>query len=154
MIIKYLKKLKDHTFDGERVVGLPLNKIEDLEAEFNNSSPFPTAFREFLFLGGEDAKVYLDILDFEEMQQLAEKQLKKYGQTIDRPFFVVDQLDGCNQFSFIYLDEQEEDPDVYFCNVAEVYYKYTSELIQKSRPGKLSEYLDHHIGEAEAMEEG
>lgn len=117
MIIKYLVQLEQNKklthFTNE---GLSLAKISELEQRFNQGKPFPVAIREFLFLAGENNTVGFDThASMERLQESAKENLEYCKQKIDRPFFAFDQLVDCEQFTFVYLDENQNDPDVYLC---------------------------------------
>src|SRR5437773_741294 len=96
MEIKYLKKMEQNPTIGSFTNrGLPLEKIEALEKKYNNGKPFPQAFREFLFLGGDFDNIGFEIGDWDYMQEGAKRGLKNNGHEIKRPFFVFKHLNGC-----------------------------------------------------------
>lgn len=102
--------------------GMSEAEIAKLEFDYRLNKPFPIAYREFLFLAGKHSNLE-DIdtgLGYDWMQRKAKEMLAEYGQVIERPFWVTDQLDGCEQFGFFYLDEDIEDPKVYYCMPAYV----------------------------------
>lgn len=67
MEIIYLKKYKQYKESGAgnaikrfgQPRGLSEAEIEQMELEMNNGLPFPKAYREFLFLGGEYATIQM-----------------------------------------------------------------------------------------------
>lgn len=98
--------------DGFKNKGFSVDKIEDLEQKYNEGKEFPKSFREFLFLAGDFNNVAFDLIDvFEELQKLANEELKMIGQKVDIPFFAFSVYDS--QYSVIFLDETNEDPKVY-----------------------------------------
>lgn len=72
------------------------------------------ALRELLYLAGN----YCYVLDNgvydtqEEFQEGARSWLNDWNRSITRPFFVISQHDA-EQFLFVYLDEDQNDPVVY-----------------------------------------
>jgi hypothetical protein len=93
---------------------MDLQEIIKLEKKYNKTSAFPRALREFLFLAGQYNNVGFDFHHgLERLQERSQEALKYNNQKIDRPFFAFDQLDDCEQFTFVFLDEDQEDPDVY-----------------------------------------
>ncbi len=147
MEIHYLKRLQQIPKLGEdELEGINLTAIEALETKYNNGNPFPTAFREYLFLAGEYDYLggHFDAPGYEWMQEKARAELAECGKTIDRPFFVTDQLDGCTQFGFIYLDENEDDPKVYYC-YAHPYYWKDIDFITERADGTFTVLIDSCI---------
>lgn len=49
------------------------------------------------------------------MQDRAQAELAEAGQQLDRPYWVFRQHEACQQFGFIYLNEDEPDPTLYHC---------------------------------------
>jgi hypothetical protein len=144
MEIKYLKKMQQHPkLRSWKNEGMSLAEIEKLEQEYNQGRPFPTAYREFLFLGGEHSNLG-DIdtgVSYEWMQQLAREEVAASGKTIDRPYWVTDQLDRCTQFGFIYLDEDTEDPVIYYCYADKSYHKEFGFIVPRPQ-GTFSNYIN------------
>ncbi|MGI9651204.1 hypothetical protein [Chryseobacterium sp. RLHN22] len=142
MEIKFLKKmLKYPTLRNWTNQGMLLEEIKRLETIYNNGSPFPQSLREFLYIAGKQSN--LGDIDrgsgYEWMQSEAEKQLKEWKQEIIRPYFVISQLDKCEIFSFIYLDENFSDPYIYTCLPA---YVDEGEPLISSKPQKtFSNYI-------------
>lgn len=115
MKIEILKGLENYPGKGlEKNEPLVINEILELEQLYNQGNPFPKALRELLFLAGRDCNV----LDYgwhdtqQEIQEEAREWLTERGLSISRPFFVIDVYNGGEQFLFIYLDENLEDPEV------------------------------------------
>ena len=119
MKIKYLKKVQDNPTIGMWTnEGLSLEEINELENKYNRGDSFPTAIREYLYLAGRFSNLALDHYgSFDKMQIEATDSLEMYQVNIERPYFVISQYDNCMQFTFIYLDDIEEDPKVYNCYV-------------------------------------
>lgn len=112
-------------------LGLSINQIELIECYYypNKAKQFPKALREMLFLlGGTTAfdtgcKLYhneentkdLDILlKSQKKQWLTDKQSQYFIN--NRPIWVFDTFpntDNDKDFSFVYLDEEEENPFVW-----------------------------------------
>lgn len=125
--------------------GLSIEGILKLELEYNNCKPFPIAIREFLFLAGEDNTIGFDTHhSIEILQQRAKENLDYCKQKIDRPFFAFDQLVDCEQFTFVYLDEDQNDPDVY---LAEPYAALEEDdpLIRRYQEYTFSSLVNEHI---------
>lgn len=117
MDIQYLKKLASYkgnkTFKKE---GLTLEEITALESKFNNGNHLPSSVREYLFLAGKISSLEMDIGEgWEWMQKEAKSLLEYYDSKIEKPFFVLYQIDGCMIFTFIYLDDITDNPKVYIC---------------------------------------
>jgi len=116
MEIKFMTEVqKNMKIERKRFpnVGLTIAKIEELEMKFNEGLKFPKAFREFLFLAGDNNNFGFDDLGkgLDEFQNFALKEIKAAGQKVDRPFFAFNVYDS--QYHVIFLDETEEDPKVY-----------------------------------------
>lgn len=127
MTIQYLTKVVENpVLEGFKNRSLSIEKIEKLEKKYNKGKEFPKAFREYLFLAGDFNNFAFDDLGegLDELQVLAKEELEITGAKIDRPFFVFNQLTGCEYFTFIYLDENIEDPKTYVCSP---YYKSTKD---------------------------
>ncbi len=114
MEIEYLKKL-DETSELNTFVtkGISLEGIVSLEDKYNNGELFPKAFREYLFIGGEQEGTFTVSDDWEMLREDFQESLEGNNFTLDRSVFVFDMEDGGNVFLFFYLDEDKEDPDVY-----------------------------------------
>lgn len=93
--------------------GIELQKIETLEAQTNKGKPFPKAFREYLFIGGDYPAIGLgpgydvddgDGIEYIQSIEVYKKLMAKEGLSLDRPFMVIKCGDD-SSFDFIYLDE-------------------------------------------------
>lgn len=114
------------------IKGIPLSEIQQLEQNWNNGKEFPIALRELLFLAGGDCYV-LDKSIWEsqqEMQVELRDMMQEEGHHFSRPFYIIDNYGG-DQFCFVYLDEDQENPNVY---------QYTTDAIDRGRP------LDMRLG--------
>ncbi len=132
--------------------GLTIKEIEGLEAKYNEGKHFPLAFREFLLLAGVYGSFggYFDFADGYLdgwMQEEARKEVAACGMVIDRPYFVTDQADGCTTFTFIYLDEYEEDPILYQCFAHKSYWDQV-DFIRVVREITLTKHIEFCIDEA------
>jgi hypothetical protein len=124
MEIKYLKKmLKTPVIDDEENEGISEVKINEIEQAIGKK--FPTAFREFLYLGGNDANMIADMNNgcfigernwWKEMQQNCTKEIKEEGVEAEKDFWAFAELDGGEQFHFIYFDDGEDPPVYYYCS--------------------------------------
>lgn len=115
MELKYMRTLKESPNLSQRIPLEGLNdkiilKIRDL---FNQGKKFPEAFEEYLSVGGksEATGVVFEWDDFEVLREDCEEDLENTGYTVDRPYFVFDQLDSI--YSIFFLDKEKEDPDIY-----------------------------------------
>ncbi|WP_298544760.1 hypothetical protein [uncultured Aquimarina sp.] len=153
MEIKYLKSFADNpTLAGWTNKGLSIAQIQDLEIQYLNGAQFPRAYREFLFLAGERTYIEADIVDWEDMIEDAEEQFEIYGiSKIDRPIWITDQVDACQQFGFIYLDENVEDPIIYNCRPA--YVDLGDKFIEPRPQGVFSNYIDVCVERAKVIDE-
>lgn len=119
--------------------------MQALEARYNESRPFPQAYREFLFLGGRHCN--LEDLDqglgFDWLQATARQQLAEAGQHLDRPFWVIYQLEGCQQFGLFYLDDAQPNPAVYHCMPA--YVEFGDPLIQPLPQPTFSRFIEECV---------
>ena len=152
MEIKYLKKLQKRKGNSIfRREGISLSKIEELETLYNKGGAFPIAFREYLFLGGEMSTLGLDIGNgYKWMQEAAKEGLELYEVSIDRPFFVIHQIDNCAQFAFFYLDEKEDNPKIYNCYVP--YEEDGFEFIEPIFQEGFAELIDDFVYKAKVDE--
>jgi hypothetical protein len=144
MEVKFLKKMLVYpTLRNWSNKGTSLEAIEFLEKKYNNGNLFPQAFREYLYIAGKHSNLGdIDIgFGYEWMQEKAREELNDCGKNIDRPFFVVSQLDACTQFSFIYLDDNSEDPFKYNCFCHESYWDESS-FIEVSPSGRFSFFIN------------
>lgn len=113
MEIRYLKEVMNNPSINKFVNrGFTIEKINEIEVNFNNGNMFPEAFREFLFLAGDFNNFGFDDIDgIIELQDYINEELEVTKQVVDRPFFAFDVYDS--QYSVIFLDENKLDPDVY-----------------------------------------
>lgn len=118
MEIKLLKTLQSNNVDDDNYP-LSMTEIEDLELKYNSGHPFPTSVRELLFLAGK----YCMVLEYGladsqyEIQDAMRRELTNSGLNIARPFLVFDVINRTDGFVFVYLDEDQQDPAVYFANL-------------------------------------
>ena len=118
MNIEYLTEVVNNpVLDGFKNRPLSIEKIEKLEKKYNKGKEFPKAFREFLFLAGDFNNFAFDDLGegLDKLQEIANKELDRTNQKVDRPFFAFDVYDSC--YSVIFLDETNDDPNVYHIDV-------------------------------------
>lgn len=93
---------------------MTIEEIQDLEQKFNDNNPLPKALREFLFLAGHYNNTHFDTWpDIETMQSKALQEMQDIGELIERPIFVFSQHNSFESFLFVYLDEDQNDPEVY-----------------------------------------
>ena len=135
-------------------VGVTEGVIEALEAKIDKT--FPIAYREFLFLGGVRANMLADMdkgfyrretgspYYIEEQQQLASEQLQEMSYKIEKPFWVIADLDSCEQFHYFHFDEGDNPPVYFYCS-----YMPQSDNTDKPAHEKIansfSEYIDNLI---------
>jgi hypothetical protein len=152
MEIKYLKKmLKTPVIDDEENEGVSEVKIKEIEQAIGKK--FPSVFREFLYLGGNDANMIADMNNgcfigdrnwWKEMQQDCATEMEQEGVKPEKDFWAFAELDGGEQFHFFYFGD-EEDPKVYH------YCSYLDDDNGNEYAGirdtgkKFSEYIDKAI---------
>lgn len=144
------KMLKYPTLRNWSNEGLNLDEINILEQKYNSNKEFPKALREYLYIAGRQSNLG-DIdtgLGYDWMQKTAKKELDEIGKIIERPFFVISQLDACTQFGFIYLDEPSEDPIKYNCYAHKSYWDDGTNFIEPSPSGTLSSFINVCIDRA------
>ena len=149
MTIEYLQKMQQHPkLRGWTNQGMTDAEIEALETRYNGGNHFPKSYREFLSLGGHYCNLGdIDTGDgYDWLQTRARQRLQEYGQDIGRPFWVTAQLDDCEQFGFIYLDEANDDPAIYNSYPAYVY--QGDPLVQAKPQGKFSNYINECVDRA------
>ena len=120
MEIEYLTHLVKHPSVTRpsgyvsRLKPISMDEIISLENTYNSGTPFPQALRELLYIGGENCYV-LDYYKNNQaaMQEMAREDLADYELSISRPFYVIDVYNAHDQFVFIYLDEEKNDPTLY-----------------------------------------
>ena len=113
MEFQYMQQLKDNP--NLRPSFLPEESMSELEVialrdKYNDGNEFPLAFEEFLRIAGKRCHVTVDT-DYEGVFGDIGVIMNTTGFTIDRPFFVIDHLDG--QFNIFFLDDDKPDPDIY-----------------------------------------
>ncbi len=153
MDIVYLNDLKQiENLRGWKTTGLTIDEIKNLEQKYNGGQPFPKAYKEYLYLAGKISGISLDTaFGFDWLQETSKKILEEYGQEIKRPYFVIDQLDGCEQFGFFYLDENKEDPLIYNCTPTQV--EEGDPLISKYKQGEFTKVVKSLIESAKSWDE-
>lgn len=124
MEIQYLKKMKQTPIiDGIENFGVSEDSIRKIEIEIGKK--FPIAFREFLFLGGNEANMIADMdhrlfiyekPNWQEMQQYCKAAMEEEGVKADKDFWAFAALDGGEQFHFFYFDEGDDPPVYYYCS--------------------------------------
>jgi len=127
MQIEYLKSYdankSNYKLDSDKnPVGKTIAQIEALEAEFNQGNPFPKAFREYLFIGGDyNAISFNDSKgNFKAEHDSFDHDIRKRGIEIKRPYMVFTGNDDGTIASFIYLDEGD-DPQPWNGSIKESY---------------------------------
>jgi len=108
-----------------------LEEIELLESQINNGTPFPKAFREYLYIGGHKNGLPISYpykAMYPSVSTLREK-LAKRGVKFDRPFVIIDKHEL--SYSFIYLDDGD-DPQPWNCSVDKAYDSDDGEIIWKA----------------------
>ena len=152
MKIQYLKSLEKHpTLAGWSNEGMTLDEIRDLEQQYLNGESFPQSYKEFLFLAGKNSYIEADILDWDWMVESAEEQFEENNiPPFKRPIWITDQVDQCEQFGFIYLDEDSEDPIIYNCRPA--YVSRGMKLIESRPQGKFSSYIYECVERAKFLD--
>lgn len=120
MKIKYLEKLeKAPRIREQKTKGVKESEILKVEKHLNIK--FPLAYKEFLLLAGQDhgglqlADGATSLADLSDEKRIIymHKCLEKANLKIERPFWVISEQDGFQQFYFFYLDEETENPIVY-----------------------------------------
>lgn len=113
-----------------------LNAIGQLEVSYNGGAAFPLVLKELLFIGGKynwNLGGY-----FPEAHDRIVYLLQEQGSIINRPFFVLE--DWESGFHFIYLDQGEEDPNVYFSD-----FEVENGALYITKQGKTVSELINHI---------
>lgn len=125
---------------------MSINEMLTLESIYNQGKPFPTALRELLLLAGE----FIFILDYgmedtrQQMQEAVRDGLTEYNHSIDRPLFAIEVYNGVENFKFVYLDENVDDPIVHSASLP----NFPKNPWLKSTGEKLSEFLAFRIKHA------
>jgi len=121
MDIRYLTQLNDNpTFTSPlssnvlKLEPLTIDEIHALETTYNAGNAFPAVLRELLYIAGKSCYLFDYIGKTQDgVQQWARARiLNDNDKEIPRPFYVIDVL-GTTLFSFVYLDENKDDPVVY-----------------------------------------
>jgi hypothetical protein len=119
MNIKYMKLLQDNpvqtpddTIDFSiRSFDEPLTEIKRLEDKYNQGNKFPKAFRELLFIAGEDCWARESAWSFEECMDDSKHRLEvEAGYDFGRPYFVFEDGQSGDCARIFYLDEDDDDP--------------------------------------------
>ena len=154
MEIKYLKKLNETpVMVSHKTEGISIQEIEALESKYNGGKAFPKAYREYLFLAGKGHGMELDeAFGFDWLHEKSAEVLAETGLTIGRPYFVMDQLDACEQFGFFYLDEDEDDPIIYNCDPYS-HIEDGEDLIKPYLQKQFSKYIEALIESAKSWDE-
>ncbi|MBE9586013.1 hypothetical protein IM792_16290 [Mucilaginibacter sp. JRF] len=113
MEISYLKSFRDTPSLGDlnlKNESISVASIVNLQVLYNSGRPFPIALRELLFLAGAFCLVldYGDAESQQELQDEAREWLRNENRSISRSFFVIEVINGGDQFLFVYLDEGED----------------------------------------------
>jgi len=152
MEIKYLKTYNENKdsskFWGRNTKSKTTEEIQELETLFNNGTPFPKAFREFLFIGGNFNAIGLETStgNYKGLHQYYEEGMAARGLKFNRPFMVFHNFEGAIGM-FIYLDEGD-DPKVYNCSVSEGYDSDNGEILWKSNYTTFKELIDDLVNSA------
>jgi hypothetical protein len=121
MEINFLKKLKNNqTINWSTIEGISENEISKTEKKLQIK--FPTAYKEFLFLAGEytgglrllEGNSNLSILSHNDTRKQLANVVDKLETPIKKSFWVFSEKDAFEQFFFFYLDENSDDPIVWF----------------------------------------
>lgn len=121
MDIEFLKVLQNNpnleinnSGHFSKIEGISISEIQQLEQTWNGGKEFPKSLRELLYLAGK--KCYCVDYNIWESQQEMQVGLREMmqddGHSFSRPFYIVDNYGG-DQFCFVYLDEDQNDPKVY-----------------------------------------
>lgn len=129
MKIDKLKNLEANLTIGRHVCeGMTEEEID--QAERTLEIHFPKTYREYIFLAGESTGPYFmyaessfSYLSQDKLLKTLGRQLKEYDVLLDRPIWAFLELDGYEQFLFFYLDENDDDPEIWraeFTDVTEI----------------------------------
>ncbi|WP_288459480.1 hypothetical protein [uncultured Chryseobacterium sp.] len=126
--------------------GMSLAEIQDLETALNEGTPFPKAFREYLYIGGKFNGIgYNDNLgDFVGLNKFYKERIKERGLKIDRPIMFMHNFEG-EIGIFFYLDEATDDPVLWNCSVNEDYDSGDGKAIWKVPHPKFSTIVDDAV---------
>lgn len=119
MKINYLTTVKSNKLiDGHLNKKATISEIDELEQRVGKS--FPKAYREFLYLCGKGSSMLADLqheIDvIEEIQEWAQEALEEVDYSISKPFWVIGEFGGAEQFIFFYWSDSSDDPKVYLCD--------------------------------------
>lgn len=123
MEITYLKRMLDNpTIGTSENLGITEAEIEAMQSKIGHT--FPKAYREFLWLGGRHNNlggmgmcVVNEKLNWPYAeQQMAHDELAAEGFSLARPYWVLADADGCEQFHFFYFDEGDDPPVYFYCS--------------------------------------
>lgn len=144
MEIRHMNKMLQNAKHGEfPCEGMTIEEIIALEK--NSGGKFPLAFKEFLLIGGRYDNTGTNNFDFVKLQKLAHENLAYTGNKIERPFFVFNGIDACSVFDFIYLDEVEDNPQVYVASPS--YTEFGDSLIE-IHPHRFVQIVERNIEQA------
>jgi SMI1 / KNR4 family (SUKH-1) len=123
MKLRYLTKMaKTPVIRDEENEAMTEDEISALELQ--SGRKFPTAYKEFLYLGGKNANMiaemnhsilYDDLIFWQERQQIAKEQAEEDGIKIDRNYWVFADY-GREQWHFFYFDEGDDPPVYFYCS--------------------------------------
>ena len=121
MEIKYLKAAeKAKEIHGRKNKPATIEKITQLESQAGVN--FPIAYIEFLFLCGNSASMLSDfnheITEAFDRQAKVQELLDEVDFKLEKPYWVIGDLDGGYQFYFFYFGDGKdpENPPVYICD--------------------------------------
>jgi len=124
--------------------GMTEAEIEALELEMNNGNKFPKAFREYLYIGGKWSCLSMNDGNYHGKTKMLKHYMKRRGITFERPIVAfnvgMDSLD----FSFIYLDE-DDNPQPYNCSSDISYDSDEGEIVWKTPQKTFSELIDLYV---------
>lgn len=116
----YMQKLANTPKIGtQKIRGVSSSEITKVEQRLNIK--FPLAYKEFLLLAGDypgnlqlfDGHSTLDMLADNEVLGYLKEALKRNKLSITRPFWVISEYGDFDQFTFFYLDENTDNPEVW-----------------------------------------
>jgi hypothetical protein len=127
---------------SDKNIGMTEAEIETLEETYNGGEPFPKVLRELLFLAGKYCYV-LDYGPFEEQSTIQTRNrsyLASSNLNITRNYFVIDCGNLGDQFDYVYIEGESEDPKVFS---AELY--LDADIALKDRGVTLKEFINTRI---------
>lgn len=156
MEIVYLKKYQQFKQNGIGLlyntygppIGLSETEIVQMELEMNNGLPFPKAYREFLFLGGEYATIQMSNYgkNTPKGAEYYRNGLRKRKVNITRPFAIINIFEESG--TFIYLDEGDN-PQPKNCSLHKAYDNDNDEIIWDTPFKTFSQLVDKIVYLAE-----